>query len=59
MGFVGGHMGVLMVQGKLEPAEGVSFDVPGLGKKTFLKDNVIIAGDLITFTKENIDNYNF
>jgi rhamnose transport system substrate-binding protein len=59
MGFVGGHMGVLMVQGKLKPAEGVSFDVPGLGKKTFLKDNVIIAGDLITFTKENIDNYNF
>jgi predicted TIM-barrel fold metal-dependent hydrolase len=39
--------------------KGVSFDVPGLGKKTFLKDNVIIAGDLITFTKENIDNYNF
>lgn len=59
MGYVSAHLGSLIIQNKITLAEGVSFDVPGLGKRSLLKNNVLIAGALVTFTKDNIDDYNF
>ncbi|MBO8141189.1 MAG: rhamnose ABC transporter substrate-binding protein [Firmicutes bacterium] len=42
-----------------EPAPGKTYSAGKLGERTFLENNVVIAGSLTTFTAENIDNYDF
>lgn len=59
MGVLACHMASQIKSGKLKPAEGVEFDVPGLGKRTFGKNNVVILGPLLTFDKSNIAKYDF
>lgn len=44
---------------KLEVKPGDEFEVPGKGKFTVGEKNIVFAGDLMTFDKENIGNYNF
>jgi rhamnose transport system substrate-binding protein len=45
--------------GTIKPAEGGSFDVPGVGSRTFGKDNVIVGGPPQKFTTANIDDFDF
>ncbi len=45
--------------GTIKPAEGESFDVPGVGSRSFGKDNVIIGGPPQKFTSANIDDFDF
>jgi rhamnose transport system substrate-binding protein len=45
--------------GNIKPAEGGSFDVPGVGSRTFGKDNVIVGGPPQKFTTANIDDFDF
>lgn len=41
------------------PAEGDTFEIPGKGEITVRAKNIVIAGSLVTFDKDNIDNYQF
>lgn len=59
MGVLACHMADQIKKGKLKPAEGVVFEVPGLGKRAFGKNNIVILGPLLTFDKSNIANYDF
>jgi rhamnose transport system substrate-binding protein len=44
---------------KLELKPGDEFEVPGKGKFTVADKNIVFAGKLLTFDKDNIGNYNF
>lgn len=44
---------------KLELKPGDKFEVPGKGEFTVAEKNIVYAGKLLTFDKENIGNYNF
>lgn len=48
-----------LIHGTIEAKEGVSFDVPGLGERTFGKNAAIIAGPPLIFDKDNIGDYHF
>jgi hypothetical protein len=37
----------------------VKFNVPTLGDREFLADNVVITGPPTVFDKDNIDQFNF
>lgn len=58
-GYLSGYLAVGMVKGEIVPAEGAKFMVPGAGERVFRKNNVVITGPPVTFTKDNIDNYDF
>jgi rhamnose transport system substrate-binding protein len=59
MGYVTGHLAVLIAQGKLKPAPGVTFTAGTLGERTLRDNNIVIAGKPLVFTKDNIDEYQF
>ena len=48
-----------LADGKIELGEGKSFEVPKLGTFTFNKNNVVITGEPLVFSKDNVDQYNF
>lgn len=58
-GYLAGHLGYLIASGKLNPAPGVTFQAGTLGERRFLEKNVVITGPPVTFTIENIDQFNF
>jgi rhamnose transport system substrate-binding protein len=45
--------------GKLKPAVGTKFSIPGKGDFTIAEKNIVIAGKLVTFDKANIDQYKY
>jgi rhamnose transport system substrate-binding protein len=57
--YVAGYLAVGLANGTIELGEGKSFEVPKLGKFTFGKHNVVITGEPLVFSKDNIDQYNF
>jgi rhamnose transport system substrate-binding protein len=57
--YVTGHLAVGLAKGTVTLGEGKSFDVPKLGSFTFKKNNVVITGEPLVFTKENIGQYDF
>jgi len=59
MGYIAGYLGKGLVDGSIVAGEGKTFTVPGKGTFTFLKDNKVVAGPPLVFTKDNIDQYNF
>jgi rhamnose transport system substrate-binding protein len=59
MGYLACHMAYQLKTGKIKADEGVEFEVPKLGKRTFGKNGIVILGPLTTFDKSNIANYNF
>lgn len=59
MGKLACYMAYQIKTGKVKPGEGVEFEAPGLGKRTFGKNNVVSLGPLTTFTKENIASFDF
>lgn len=59
MGWLSCYLAKGLKDGSIKAEEGQEFDVPKLGKRKFEKDNVIVAGPLVTFDKSNMANYNF
>jgi len=59
MGHVAGHLAVGLINGTIKPAVGTTFDVPGLGPREFREKLIVIAGPLLEFNKENVDQYRF
>lgn len=58
-GYLAGHLGVLIAKGELEPEVGTTFTAGDLGEREIRENKVVITGPPVTFTKENIDEYNF
>lgn len=59
IGIVAGYLGTQIKAKKLEAKVGTKFEVPGKGSFEIKDKNIVIAGKLVTFTKENIDQYDF
>ena len=57
--YVTGHLAVGLAKGTIQLGEGKSFTVPNLGEFKFGKHNVVITGEPLVFTKENVGNYDF
>jgi rhamnose transport system substrate-binding protein len=57
--YVAGHLAVGLAKGSITLGEGKSFEVPKLGSFTFRKNNVVITGGPLVFTKDNIGHYDF
>lgn len=58
MGYVAVYLVKALMEG-LEPRPGLSFNAGRLGERRFGTNNVVIAGPLLTFTRDNIDQFNF
>lgn len=58
-GYLAGYLSTQLALGETEAAEGVDFEVPGLGTRTIGENRVVITGPPTVFTAENIDDYNF
>ena len=56
---VAGHLAAGLAKGTITLGEGKTFAVPGVGEFTFKKDNVVITGGPLVFTKENVDQFQF
>lgn len=57
--YVAGYLAVGLAKGTIELGEGKSFTVPGLGEFKFGKNNVVITGEPLVFTKENVGRFDF
>ena len=58
-GYLAAYLGVALATGEVEAAEGVDFEVPGLGTRTIGADRIVITGPPTVFTAENIDDFDF
>lgn len=58
-GYLSGYLAQGLAKGEIKAAEGNTFDVPNLGKRTIGKDSVIITGPPTVFDKNNIANFDF
>lgn len=58
-GYLAAHVGHLIASGQLSPAPGTTFTAGSLGERQFREKNVVITGPPMTFTKENIDQFQF
>lgn len=58
-GYLSAYLANGLAKGTIHAAPGASFDVPNLGKREFGKNNVVITGPPVVFTKQNIGNYHF
>lgn len=59
IGIVASYLGTQLKAKKLEAKVGTKFEIPGKGSFEIKDKNIVIAGKLVTFTKENIDQYDF
>ncbi len=59
IGDVAAFLASQLGQKKLELKAGLEFEIPGKGKFKVGDKNVVIAGSLVTFDKENIDKYDY
>jgi rhamnose transport system substrate-binding protein len=58
-GYLSGQLGYQIATGAVKPAPGVKFQAGTLGEREFREKNVVITGPPVTFTSENIDQFNF
>jgi len=58
-GYLSGYLAQGLAKGEIKAAEGNTFEVPNLGKRTIGKDGVIITGPPTVFDKNNIANFDF
>lgn len=58
-GYLAGWLGQQIVEGAIDPAEGVEFSVPSLGDRGFRRHNVVITGPPTVFDASNIDDFDF
>jgi rhamnose transport system substrate-binding protein len=57
--YVAAHLAVGLANGTIELGEGKSFTVPNVGEFKFGKNNVVITGEPLVFTKDNVDQFSF
>jgi rhamnose transport system substrate-binding protein len=57
--YVAGHLAAKLARGEVKLAEGERFTVPSVGEFTFGPNAVVITGEPLVFTKDNVDKYNF
>jgi rhamnose transport system substrate-binding protein len=58
-GYLAGHVAHQIATGSLKPATGMQFTGGTLGQHELRNDNIIFTGPPTTFTKANIDQFNF
>jgi rhamnose transport system substrate-binding protein len=58
-GYIAACLAAGMVNGTIHAEPGKNFDVTGKGTFTFGPNNTVIAGPMVIFTKDNIDQYHF
>jgi len=58
-GYISAYLAVGLATGKIVARAGSTFDVPGFGQREFQKNNLVVAGPPLIFTRDNIDQYNF
>ena len=58
-GYLAAYVGYLIATGELKPGPGVAFEAGSLGERQFRDKSVVITGPPVTFTRENIDAFNF
>jgi rhamnose transport system substrate-binding protein len=58
-GYLSAYLAVGVAQGKIKLEAGQTFTIPGLGERTVGKNDIIITGPPVVFTKDNIGNYHF
>jgi rhamnose transport system substrate-binding protein len=58
-GYVSAYLAVGLATGKVTAQPGNNFTVPGFGPREFQKNNLVVTGPPLIFTKDNIDQYNF
>ena len=58
-GYLTAQVGYQIATGKLKPAAGTKFTAGTLGEREFRDKNIVITGPPVTFTAENIDQFQF
>jgi rhamnose transport system substrate-binding protein len=58
-GYLAGQIAGQLARKSLAPAVGVKFTAGTLGERDFKEKLIVITGPPVTFTKENIDQFNF
>jgi rhamnose transport system substrate-binding protein len=58
-GILAAHLIAAIVGGEIEAEPGAQFNVPGLGDLTITEDGQVITGPPVTFTADNIDDFDF
>jgi len=57
--YLAAYLAVKLARGEVQLEPGRSFTVPELGEFKVGEKNVVITGEPLVFTKENVDKYNF
>lgn len=57
--YVAGYLAVGIARGEIPLEQGAQFTVPDTGEFTLRENNVVITGEPLIFTRENVDQYNF
>ena len=57
--YVAAHLAAGLGRGTITLGEGQKFSVPNTGEFTLGKNNVVITGEPLVFTKDNVEKYNF
>jgi rhamnose transport system substrate-binding protein len=57
--YVAAYLAAGLARGDVRLEPGARFTVPGAGDFTLGKNNVVITGEPLVFTKDNVDKYNF
>lgn len=58
-GYLAGHVAYLIATGKLKAEPGTRFEAGKLGEREVGEKGVVITGPPVTFTNQNIDEFNF
>jgi rhamnose transport system substrate-binding protein len=58
-GILAAHLAAALIDGSLVAEPGASLDVPGLGDRVVNDDTQVITGPPVTFTAENIDDFDY
>ncbi len=58
-GYVSAYLANAIATGKIKLEAGQTLDVPGIGTRNLEKNNTVITGPPVVFTKDNIGNYHF
>lgn len=58
-GYLSGQIAAALVKKSLDPKVGTKFSAGTLGERTIGEKGVVITGPPMTFTKDNIDEFNF
>jgi rhamnose transport system substrate-binding protein len=58
-GVLSAHLIAALVRGEIEPEAGATFEVPGVGERSLTDTTQVITGPPVTFTADNIADFDF